>query len=305
MEIYYQDTDITGYVIPRLCVVHVTEGERCDSLEIEFENAAGWFRWEPEEDDRILIAQDRYDTGTMSVNTVLPADGHFRILATALPCKARRRMNRSFAGKTLEEIMQSAAMASGMKYALFGVDGQTVIPYIQQKNEGSAAFLHRLLKMEGATLKCVNGKYTAIGILYAQERKAYQSIEVDPQRSGTDYLRNGSKLYSLTVRTPYATATAFDEAVSSGRLTETRDEYPAKNDIQAGRWARGLLLDNNRKCEALTIHSEFNAGFTAATRIDISSNAVLSGKWIIAEAKHDFINKTSAAKLYRCITTVK
>ena len=278
MEIYYQDTDITGYVIPRLCVVHDTEGERCDSLEIEFENAAGWFRWEPEEDDRILIAQDGYDTGTMYVNTVLPADGHFRILATALPCKARRRMNRSFAGKTLEEIMQSAAMASGMKYALFGVDGQTVIPYIQQKNEGSAAFLHRLLKMEGATLKCVNGKYTAIGILYAQERKAYQSIE---------------------------TATAFDEAVSSGRLTETREEYPAKNDIQAGRWARGLLLDNNRKCEALTIHSEFNANFTAATRIDISSNAVLSGEWIVAEAKHDFINKTSAAKLYRCIKTIK
>ena len=305
MEIYYQDKDITSYVIPRLCVVHDTEGERCDSLEIEFENAAGWYRWEPEEDDRILVTQDGYDTGIMYVNTMLPEEGRFRILATALPCKARRKMNRSFTEKTIEEIMQSAAMASGMKYALYGVDGQTVIPYIQQDNEGSAAFLFRLLRMEGATLKCVNGKYTAIGLSYAQEREAYQSFDIDPQRRGSEYVRSGSKLYSLTVRTPYAAATAVDRAISSGRLTEIREELPAKDDIQAGRWARGLLLDHNRKCEALNIQSEFNTGFTAATCIDINSNAVLSGKWIIAEVKHDFINKTSAAKLYRCITTIK
>ena len=304
MEIYYQGKDITDYVIPRLCIARDTAGARCDSLEIEFENAAGWYGWGPEEDDRILVAQDGYDTGTMYVNTVLPEDGHFRILATALPCKARRKMNRSYAGKTIEEIMQAAAMASGMDYAIFGLDGLTVIPYIQQEDEGCAAFLNRLLTLEGATLKCVNGKYTAIGLGYAQDREPHQTIELRANRSGHDYRRSGAKLHSLTVRSPYASATATDDDVPTSHISTETTEHPAMSDIQAGRWAKGLLLDTNRRCEHLKLESEFNIGFAAMTRIDVTGDTDATGEWLIEAAEHDFINKTSSALLHRCIRTI-
>lgn len=304
MEIYYQGKDITGFVIPRRCTVKDTAGGRCDSLDIEFENAASWYRWEPEEDDKILVALDGYDSGILYVNTFLPEDGRFRIYATSLPCKARRKQNRSFTGKTLEEIMQSAAMACGMDYALFGVNGETVIPYIQQEDEGSAGFLNRLLTCEGAALKCVSGKLTAIGILYAQERRAHQSIEIRADQQGVEYRRSGSKLRGLTVKTACACAGATDESVPTSRGTEIVTEYPARDDVQAGRWARGLLLARNRPCESLMLQTEFNRGLTAMTRIDVTGNTDASGEWLIETAEHDLFNKKSSVLMHRCIKTI-
>ena len=304
MTIYYEDKDITGYVQVRKCIARDTCGERCDSLEVEFENAAGWYSWGPEEDDRILVTMNGYDTGLMYVNTVLPSDGKYRIIATSLPCKARRKEYRSFSGKTIEEILRTCAMASGMDYQIFGIDGATVIPYIQQENEGAAAFLNRLLTLEGATLKCVNGKYTAIGISYAQERAAHQSFNITADQRGADYRRSGAAAKNLTVKTPYAAATATDEAVPDTHIQMITGEYPALNDIQAGRWARGLLLQHNRQCERFTLESEFNIGLTAMTRIDITGGTDAAGAWLIDEAEHDFKNKTSTAKMVRCITTI-
>lgn len=178
MEIFYQGADITDMVQTRKCIVRDRAGSRCDSMELEFENASGWYAWGPREDDQIIVAHEKYNSGIMYVNTILPKDGRYRIIATALPCAARKKQNRSFIGQSLEEIMRSCAFSSGMGFQMFGIDGDIVIPYIEQDNEGATLFLHKLLALEGALLKCVNGKYTAIGIEYAQEQEALQSIEL-------------------------------------------------------------------------------------------------------------------------------
>lgn len=304
MEIYYQGTDITGLVQVRKCIARDTSGGRCDSLEVEFDNAAGWYNWGPEEDDQIIVTHNGYDTGIMYLNTVLPEDGHYRIWATALPCTARKKQYRSFTGKSIEEIIRICGMNTGMDFAIFGIDGQAVIPYIQQENESAAAFLHRLLKFEGAALKCVNGKYAAIGISYAQEQASVQTLEINAKQSGTEYRRGGTTYKSVTVKTPYAQATAEDLAVPSTHAQITLD-LPARNNIQAGRWARGVLMHHNRKAEILSIDSEFNPGFSAMARIDITGGTDATGNWIIEEAEHDFFNRKSRAKLYRCIQTIQ
>lgn len=305
MKIFYEGTDITEWVQARKCVCRDTAGSRCDSLDIEFENAAGWYRWEPKEDDQIVVSHNGYDTGVMYVNTILPEKGRFRIFATSLPCAARAKGYQSFTGKTIEEIMRSCAMSSGMDFQIFGIDGKTVIPYIQRENEGCAAFLQRLLTLEGAALKCVNGKYTAIGIAYAQERPAHQAIRVQADQAGMAYTRGGQAYKTLTVETPYARATATDSAVPGSHSSLTVGDAPARTDLQAGRWARGLLLDANRKCEKLVMPSDFNIGYTAMTRIDVEGNLDAAGQWLIEEAKHDFINLKSTATMHRCVATIR
>ena len=305
MELYYEGKDITGSVLVRNCRVRDTCGDRCDSLEIEFENAPDWFGWGPAEDDEILIAHNGYDTGTMYVNTVIPEDVRYRVIATSLPCKARQKASRSFVSKTIEEIIKTCAMESGMEYQIFGIDGNAVIPYIQRENESAAKFLHRLLRLEGATLKCVNGKYTAIGISYAQGRDPHQTIQVTNEARNAQYRRNGTAAKSLTVKTPYAEARAEDTAASGSYIQTVTGEYPAMTGVQAGRWARGLLLDYNRQCETVTLRNEYNAGLTAMTRIDFIGDTDATGKWLIEEAEHDFINLTSMARLHRCVTTIR
>lgn len=304
LRLYYEGTEITDFVTVRRCLVRDTAGERCDGMEIEFFNAGVWNGWGPAEDERIRAVLDSYDTGTLYVNTVQPEDGFYRIFATALPCRARRRMSRSYAELTLEEIVQSAAMASGMRWALYGLDGGAAIPYIQQGEESCAAFLSRLLRLEGAALKCVNGKYAGIGLLWAQELRARKTLRLTAEQKGAAYRRGGEKLRGLRVRTPYADASAEDTSAADAARTETVTAYPAKNGVQAGRWARGLLLDRNRRCEEVRLRCGFDADMEALVRIDVEGGTAADGKWLVASAEHDLLSGTSEIWMHRCIETI-
>lgn len=305
VEIFYQGTEITNMVQTRKCIVRDGCGERADSIDLEFENAAGWYAWGPEEDDQIIVTHKGYDSGIMYVNTVLPQDGKYRILATALPCRAREKGNKDFCKKTLEEIMRACAFASGMDFQIFGMDKNIAIPYIERDGEGCAAFLHRFLALEGAVLKCVNGKYTAIGIEYAQGLEPWQTIRISSAQEGAQYRRAGSVYKSVTVKTPYAEAKANDLAVSEDHMQMTMNDLPAMDNLQAGRWARGKLLCLNRKSELVTLESDFNQGFTAMARVDIDGDTDASGEWLVEEAEHDLINLKTSVVMRRCITTIQ
>ena len=288
------------------CIVRDSAAARCDSLEIEFWNAAGWYSWGPEEDDQIVVMHDGYNSGTMYVNKILPENGKFRIFAGSLPCRARTKMHKSFSGKTIEEIMRHCAVISGMDFRTYGIDANTVIPYIEQNNEGCAAFLHRLLMLESAALKCVNGRYAAIGYGYANDLALAQTIELSASRDGVKYQRDGTMFKAVNIKTPYADAWAVDTAVSdkhskliiSGTL-------PARNNIQAARWARGKLLSMNRKCESVVIQSDFNAGMTAMIRFNITGTTDATGEWLVEEVEHDIRNSKTTALMRRCIRTIR
>jgi hypothetical protein len=304
VEIYYQGYDITDMVTVNTCIGRDTCGDRCDSLEIEFTNAAGWYSWGPKEDDQIVVAHNGYDTGIQYVHTILPSEGTYRILAASLPGTARKKEYRSFTGKTIEEIISMCAARTGMDYQIFGMDGRIIIPYIEQNNESAPAFLQRFLSLEGASLKIVNGKYTAIDIQYAQERTVRQEIEISSNQEGTTYTRNSAGIKRITIRTPYAEADAEDTA-EVGTREIVVNYLPARDNIQAGRWARGKLLANNRKCEILNMQQDFNAGMSAFTRIDISGDTDASGEWIVEDVQHDFVNKKTQTRLHRCIWSIQ
>ena len=305
MEIIYQGTDITDMVQVNACVVRDTAAGRCDSLELEFGNAAGWYSWGPEEDDTIIAAHNGYDSGIMYVNRILPEDGKYRIMAASLPCRARAKEYKSYIGKTIEEIMRSCAAGSGMDFKLYGVEGGTVIPYIEQDNEGCAAFLHKLLTLESATLKCVNGCLAAISYAYAQGMAATQSVELLARQDGMRYHRDGTMYKALTIKTPYACASAVDELVASSHTRLIRNDIPAMNDMQAGRWARGKLLQLNRQCESVVMQNEFNPGLTALSRVDITGDTDATGEWLVDDVEHDMINLTTTATMRRCWYTIK
>lgn len=311
MEIYYRGRTgsefarIDSMVLTRKCVTRDTCGQRCDSLEIEFENAAGWYAWGPEEDDEIIVRQDGYDSGLMFLHTILPEDGKFRILATALPCAARKKEYRSYRDKTVEDILRACALRTGMSFQAFGIDAKITVPYIEQENESAAAFLYRLLKLEGAELKCVNGNYTAIGLEYAQDRAARQTIRLDAQQRGLTYRRNGVKLKNITIKTPWAEGNAEDLMVPDHHTGLTISGLPAMDNIQAARWARNILRHCNLEGESLVMGTEFNPGLTALTRIDVTGDTDASGEWLITDVEHDLYNKTSRATLRRCVGAVQ
>lgn len=304
MEIFYNGVDISDVAAISDCVVRDECGGRCDGLDITFENAGKWIKWQPREDDTIIVLESGYNSGVMYVHTVIPEDGKYRIIATALPCAARERAYRNYYSTTLEKIMASCAGYSGMKYGIFGELTGLEISYAQQNFESAAAFLNRILTLEGAELKCSNGAYWAIGIDAAAQRPAAREIELTADQSGARYTRAGTQLKQLNVITPWAEASARDLAVDDGHIEKSIYILPAKTSAEAGRWARALLKKINSKCEELTLDVEFDPALTAMARIDITGGTDADGGWLISCVEHDMFNLKSYVKAHRIVETV-
>lgn len=302
MEIFYRGSNITDMVEVSRCTVRDTSRNRCDSLEIEFENAAGWYRWGPKEDDTIIVTQSGYTTGIMYVNTIQPEDDKFIVFATSLPCAARRKENRSFIKKTLGEIIRTCAGYTGMGYGIYGVDKDIVIPYITQNYESAAAFLCRLMALEGAVMKCANGKYVVISNDYIMDSNPALSIALEAGQNGIEHHKIGTATRKITVKTPYAEASAIDSSVPETHPQIIANTLPAMDNAQAKRWARGKLLCLNRQCEQLDIESVFNPAMTAAVKADVYG--ANEGEWYVEESVHDLMNLRTASTLRRCVRTI-
>lgn len=304
MHLFYEGTDITSDVDIVKCTHRDVSGGRCDSLEIELENAAAWYRWQPQRDDAIEVSRDGYSTGRLYLNSVMPEAGKYRIIATSMPSMARRKTYASYENIRLDDLVALCAAECDLDSALFGADADIVYRYLYRRKESAPAFLNRILGLEGSVLKTLNGRLTAISIEYAQNMKAAQTVSINASQAGTHYLRRDNKKMSgITLKTPYAEGGAEDSAASYG-LREIYTNHPAIDNAQAGRWARGLLLANNRLAEELTVGMEFNSGLTAMARIDVDSATDANGEWLVDEVEHDFVNGSSKPKMLRCISTI-
>lgn len=301
MTLYYNGVDITDAVE----IVEATNtdacGGRCDCLDIAFAKPSHWYAWQPNTDDVIRLEHNGYDTGDMYVSAFFPEAGLFKITAFSIPQKARTRRWQAFRNMKLKDIVYACASECGMSYGLYGIDGNIRYPFILRRNEGAAAFLSRLCAYEGAVLKCVNGKIAVIGIEYAQKRDAIRGWELTSDTDGVTYTRRSdNRVRCMIVRSPDGDAKALD--VNAEKGIERIANAPASCAADAGRWARGLLLSNNRKAETLTVDSVLDTGITAMQRIDVDSSTDMSGSWTVDEVTHDFMGGTTSVTLCRSVT---
>lgn len=300
MELYYNGKNITSAVQIAGAVHRDTADGRCDSLELTLEQADRWYAWQPEKDDEIRMVEGKYDTGILYLSGIVPEDGKYRILATGLRSTARQKLNRLYKDTTLGGILGACAAECGMGSALYGLEGGLDYPIILRENEGCAAFLARILRMEGGVLKVFNGKLAGIGIEYAQELTPAVTLNIISTQESASYQRTEMEEYSAAVvHTPYYAAEARDTDAENEN-TGYYGDLPAVNAGQAGRWARGMLLWHNRQCEEVRIRCELDTALTAMGRVNITGGTDADGEWLAADVEHDFYNKRTTASLRRC-----
>lgn len=305
MKVIYQGKEITKSIRVKKCTVKDTSG-KSDSIDITFADSNNWYSWKPKEDDSISVEKDNYSSGTMFVNTIIPENGDFRILASSLPCRARNKRNKSYFDRTLENIIRECALESAMEYQVYGLDTSIHIPYIERNNEGCSAFLQRLLTLEGATLKCINNRYVIIGIQYAQDKENSQVITVNPAYDNVQHIKSGMRYKGITIKSLYGEGSAYDYSVNSERTHIICNDFPILSDIQAFRWARNKLLDLNRKTEKLIFSNMmFNPLITSMIKIGISSDTEIAGEWLVDEVIHDLIKNKTSFDLVRCVNTIQ
>lgn len=305
MRILYEGTDLAGWAEPVRCVHRDAAGGRADCLDITFDRADTWARWAPRADDVIEAEDGGYRTGKCYVCAIRPEGNRFRILAASTPQAARQRGWACCEAGTLGELLHRTATECRMKEAFFGLDADLPLPFTIREDEGCAAFLARLLRREGASLKCFDGRMNAVSLLWAQERAPVRSFRLTAgEDTGIYTRRNGHAWSRLTVAAPACEASATD--------TEAADENPrtiagtgAQNESQAGRWARGLLLSRNREAEEIELTTAFDPALTALARITITGDTAGNGDYLIDEAEHDLTDRTSRILCRRCVTTIR
>lgn len=300
MEFYYNGKDISEFVSIKSCIVRDLSGDRCDSIHIELENQDAWYQWCPEKNDEICVVEDEYSSGVMFVNSVVPEGDTYKIIATSLPV-GLKKTNKSFTGRNTKEIMNICANEDGMTYELYG--DSHVIPYIEKYQNGNGAFLYQLLKRESAFFKTINGKYIGITNEFAMNQDISLTLDLTSNMEGMKYVRSETKYRSVTVYSPYARSTVRDRAVEDGE--DFVVALPVMDVVQAGRWARGILLDHNLQSEKLILDTTFNPSFTALSRVDTIGNTDATGEWIVQSVEHDIIQSRSHAEFMRCIRTIE
>lgn len=135
MEIFFEGVNISRDVEVSQAKCRDASSGRYDSLDVVFERPQAWHKWKPKPDDRIEVIERAYSTGTMYVNTIVPADGTYRILATAAKTNAARKDYASFEGKTLEEIIKIGAAECGMGCKVYGVESGHRYPYALKRTK--------------------------------------------------------------------------------------------------------------------------------------------------------------------------
>lgn len=304
MQLIYEGVDITDKVEMSGAVTTDNGGGTSDMIELSLYNAADWLRWGPATDDHIEIIDTGYRTGAMYIDTLLPDGDIYKLRAYSMPLRAREKRWSSYERVTLYELVSIVAAEMGMDVAFYGVNQDEQYPFLLRRNEAAPAFLQRILALEGATLKCCDGKLVAVDILWAQERAPVCELELAADMAGAKHNKTQGRGYSCCeVKSPFGSGTANDTAsLGTGTLLITNE--PTWNDVQAARWARGALLSENRGNEKLTWKLDFTPSMTGLVRVDISAPGEIGGAWILDQVKHDHIERKSDCTFLRCLNSI-
>lgn len=303
LTLIYEGVDITDQVDIIECVHRDMSDCESDCLNLKLDHADKWFRWGPKKNDRLRVMRSSYDTGTLYLSAIAPEDGAYRIFATGAKSAAFPARWQSFEDKTLAAVMALCAGENGMGAKLYGVSGDLHYDYLLRQNEGAGAFLNRLLGYEGAVLKALDGNFTAIGIEWAQGISPMHQIELDSEQLDGKYThRRYLGWTGVTIDTPFGKGSARDSGATGQGVTISG--LAVDNDAQARRWAKGILLAHNRQSEILTIEMDFNPGYTAMVRADVSSRTDANGAWIIESVEQNLLDGRTKARMLRCVTTI-
>lgn len=288
----------------RQCVEHLHSDGRIDTMELEFSNATDWMQWMPQINDTIQIQDDGNASHVYHIHSIMPENGRYYMLATALPSYPADQQWGSLIDITLGELLDLAAAACNIPLFSYGVDRNAKYPYVLRQNEGWLSLALRWAQRENVCLWVQNSTLKAVDLDNAERFDAIVKLTLDADQPGIRYVLQPEQKYrSLTVQSGPIQVTASDSsAVRSNMKIMT---LPAHNEACAGRWARAMLRQHNRKYEFLEIETELNPQFYALARVDIDGNTGMDGKWITDEADHDWTAKRSSVKLYRCSDTIR
>lgn len=276
-------------------------GGQADISEIILPDTALVNSWEITRGMTLKIEHRGYSSGEMHIDEMEEkANGTVVIRAVSLSEAAKVKQWGCYENITLGELLRRGASALGLKYALYGVNPNTLLRRIVQRDQTWPAFLAMVFRNESATIKFDNDTILAIDYGWAFTQNPARVMQVDEKPR---YFQR-PKFHSARVRSGLVEGKAIDASVPGNMHKDIHNDQ-VYSDQQATRAAKGVLMQANLDSEVYRRKIPLDTSIAAMSRIDLFGHPRIAGNWFVDSVTHDIKNETSDLTMKRCITTIK
>lgn len=291
IEVTFKGQDITKNISINTCYHDMYCECQSDTLNIKFNDSQNeWDSWQPKVGDEISVKYGSIDTGKMFVDSIIPENGLYTIVATSIPPSAKEGKSKAWQKVFLKQIGEEIASNHELAFENYGVTN-VMYDYILQTNETDFSFLNRLCTLEGCAFLVYNGILILYSQIYMENIEPVKTITLT---SDTDYkfIDNSSRLYG------YCT---IEKGIYKGSFTAnngaTRQYIPQmhfpitlSNQAAADRYAKNLLRNANKNMINGYIYSRIMPEFAAASTVNIENYRALSwnGPVFITHIRNDY-----------------
>lgn len=276
-------------------------GGMLDDLTIEFSTESHSIAFN--ENDELEINADGFTTGAMSLDSCIGNNGRFTIKALSCRHENKKKKSKIWRSVTLSKIISDVAKNTNLKPLLYGIKDFSYLS-VSQVMETDLQFLARICKREGYSIKCDNGNLIVFNELYLENNS--KPIELSKSDVDSDYSfdRSTDGLASMTVQyfdtesLKNISFTATDKEMRGGEGSKI--EFVSSIN-EAKRFATGYLREANKFSLRGFLEMPYNKNISAGTVADLSGFEEFDARYVVYEAKHDFIAEKTAIKVRKIL----
>lgn len=286
MKFYYQGVDISPSISLHSVLYTDVAGDKADRLDITFNDVnRQWASWGVQTGDECRFIEASLDTGVLYVESHNANNGLFTIGAISIPASAKTAKHRAFENVRFQSLAAEIAGQHGFSLEVHSAPN-VLYERMRQDGEGDFAFVSRLAKQEGCTVKAYDKKMVLYKQSYMEGQSAIVSIDISRYDTYTIFDTDARSFEACEVMT-YGGPIRFDAPdVKNGRILKI-DKVMAANEGEALRFAQGLLRTKNRTKSRCRLPIDLRTDITAGSVVTVQGEGVVSSPYFIYQAEHN------------------
>ncbi len=315
IRLYIEGKDMTPEIGITQAVYDSYAADYIDTLVLSLQDKDGtWSKWRPKVGEKVELQLDTLKTGTLYIHKLKATNGVYHVTARSLPPYKNGLQRSEWEKITFLQLAQTVASRLGLSLKTYGVSDQSY-ERIYQDDESDLSFIRRMCHQEGYEVLIYDGSL----ILYEEKtltgtpqnvsftgKGDFDFFEREGLRTGTvRVIRAQTKVEgplavdrSEIVFDEYEKI-LIDETTSRGEgRTLTYSTLKPNDEIEARRWASGLLKSANRYLKTGRFKLSLQLGLMAGSAINIQNDraSAWNGPVFLFHVKHDL--KSEVSTLY-------
>ncbi|MDE5758629.1 MAG: hypothetical protein K2H85_08455 [Allobaculum sp.] len=309
IKLYIEGRDMTSEVGITQAVYDSYAADYIDTLTISLQDKDGtWSKWKPKAGEKVELQLETLKTGVLYIHNLKAINGIYHVTARSLPPYKNGLQKSEWEKITFLQLAQTMASRLGLILETHGVSDQSY-QRLFQESESDLSFLRRICMQEGHDMLIYDGKLIIYDPATLEAQGATQTIEFTGKGNFDFFEREGTKTGTVrVVRTRKKTGDSpldeteeilINETASSGEgRILTYSNLKPYTEVEARRWASGLLKSANRSLKTGRFKLSLQLGLMAGSIIDIKNSraSAWNGPAFLFHVKHDL--KSEVSTLY-------